>query len=383
MRTSYQQGKCINVQPIRVIFAGGGTGGHLFPAIAIADEIRKIQPHAEIAFIGTKEKIEARVVPQKGYRFFPIWISGFHRSLRISNILFPLKIIVSFMQVFSILKNFKPDIVVGTGGYVSGPVLRVATFLKIPTLIQEQNSYPGITTRILAKKVDEIHLTFEDSKKYFLQFQNIFVTGNPTRADLENVNQNDAIAYFEFDKTEDRKTILVFGGSLGAHTINVSIEKHIDMLLKNNLRVIWQTGKEDIQHAREVTKKYTCKHIWVNEFIERMDFAYAASDLVICRAGATTIAKLTRLGKPAILVPYPHAAANHQVENAKSLVQTGAAEVVYDNELNEKLSATVLRVMLSSNLKRMSEISLKLGKPNAASELAERIQQLSKRHGRS
>ena len=383
MPMSYHRGKCINVPPIRVIFAGGGTGGHLFPAIAIADEIRKLQPEAAIAFIGTKEKIEARVVPQKGYRFYPIWISGFHRSLRISNILFPLKVIVSFMQVLSIIKNFKPNVIVGTGGYISGPVLRAATFLKIPTLIQEQNSYPGVTTRMLAKKVDEVHLTFEDSKKYFQDIQNIFVTGNPTRSNLENINRREALAYFGFDETEQYKTILVFGGSLGAHTINQAIEKNIDALLKNNLRLIWQTGKEDIRQAKTATEKYTQKHVWVNEFIDQMDCAYMASDLVICRAGATTIAELTRLGKPAILVPYPRAAANHQVENAKSLAKTGAVDIVYDHELNEKLLITVLRTMEGSNLQRMSEVSVRLGKPNASRELAQRVQQLSEHHGRS
>jgi UDP-N-acetylglucosamine--N-acetylmuramyl-(pentapeptide) pyrophosphoryl-undecaprenol N-acetylglucosamine transferase len=383
MPISCQSGKCINVSSLRIIFAGGGTGGHLFPAIAIADEIRNMRSDAVIAFIGTREKIEARVVPQKGYQFFPIWISGFHRSFRIKNLLFPIKVIISFMQAVSIIKYFQPDIVVGTGGYVSGPALRAATFLKIPTLIQEQNSYPGVTTRVLGKKVDEVHLTFGDSKKYFSGLRNIFVTGNPTRADLINVNRNIAVRFFKFDESDPMKTILIFGGSLGAHSINKAIEDNIDSLMQNNLRLIWQTGKEDMRQAKVVTKKYSKKRVWVNEFIDRMDYAYAASDLVICRAGATTIAELTLLGKPAILIPYPYSAANHQVENAKSIAETGAAEIVSDQEISEKLLSVVMKSIDGSNLQRMSEQSKKIGKPDAAKKIAERIQQLAGHHGRS
>ena len=380
---SCQRGKCINVSHLRVIFAGGGTGGHLFPAIAIADEIRNLYPYAEIAFIGTKSKIEARVVPQNGFQFYPIWISGYHRNFRISNVLFPIKVIVSFMQAVSIIKKFNPDVVVGTGGYVSGPALRAATLLKIPTLIQEQNSYPGVTTRMLAKKVDEVHLTFEDSRKHFTGLQNIFVTGNPTRRSLENVIRSDALHYFGFDDSETGKTILVFGGSLGAHTLNNAVLMNIDSLLKNNIRLIWQTGKEEIRQAETIVKKYSSKNIWVCDFIDRMDYAYAASDLVICRAGATTIAELTNIGKPAILVPYPHAAANHQAENAKSLVKSGAVEIVYDHEVGDKLLTAVSNLLGDTNLRSMSDRSKKLGKPNASKEIAKRVEQLSKRHGRA
>lgn len=366
---------------LRLIFAGGGTGGHLFPAIAIADEIKTIVPDAEILFVGTKDKIEARVVPQKDFQFRTIWISGFHRSFRPSNLIFPLKVIIALMQAYSIIKYFKPDVVIGTGGYVSGPVLRAAIFSRVPTLIHEQNSHPGVTTRLLASKVNEIHLTFESTKKYFPNLKNVYVTGNPTRTDLINVNRSNALAYFNFNIEETKPTVLIFGGSLGAQTINRAVELCIDQLLKNNIRLIWQTGKEDYRHAIELTHQYPAKIVWVNSFIDRMDYAYSASDLVVCRAGATTIAELTRLGKPAILVPYPHAAANHQVENAKSLVETGATEIVTDNEIGNNLLTTVLNALEPEHLQCMGEQSKKLGKPNASNDIAQSIIRLSKTYG--
>ncbi|MBI1807195.1 MAG: undecaprenyldiphospho-muramoylpentapeptide beta-N-acetylglucosaminyltransferase [Ignavibacteria bacterium] len=363
---------------MRVIFAGGGTGGHLFPAIAIADHVRRLVPDAEILFVGTHDKIEARVVPSKGFAFRSIWISGFHRGLRLSNLLFPLKVIVSSMQARSIIKSFNPDVVVGTGGYVSGPVLRAATVAGIPTIIQEQNSYPGVTTRILAKKVNEVHLTFESSKKYFQRSDNLIVSGNPTREDLERVNIQAALTYFGFKQGEHVKTVLVFGGSLGAHSINKAIERHLDELIKHRVRVIWQTGTEDYSHARNLCRTYSTTDVWVNAFIDRMDYAYAVADIVVCRAGATTIAELTRLGKPAILVPYPHAAANHQVENAESLAQSGAAVVVYDHEVSEKISTVVLSLLAGVRLQEMGEKSKKLGKPEAARAIAQRVVELAR-----
>jgi UDP-N-acetylglucosamine--N-acetylmuramyl-(pentapeptide) pyrophosphoryl-undecaprenol N-acetylglucosamine transferase len=379
MRAKPTLERSINVPTIRAIFAGGGTGGHLFPAIAIAEELKKIEPDAEILFIGTKDKIEARVVPQKRYMFRPIWISGFHRRLRAGNLLFPLKVIVSFMQSYSIIKNFKPDVVVGTGGYVSGPVLRAAIVSKVPTLIQEQNSYPGVTTRMLAQKVNEVHLTFESSKKYLQRTDNVFMTGNPTRDDLGIARREEAFKYFGFDPSEEKKTLLVFGGSLGAHTINGAIEKNLAEILKKNIRLIWQTGTEDFEDGKNLCAKYSENAVWVNPFIDRMDYAYAASDLVVCRAGATTIAELTRLGKPAILVPYPFAAANHQVENAKSLAESGAATIIYDLEVSEKLYPVLNLLLDEKRLKEMSNQSKRLGKPDAAKEIALRVSQLARR----
>jgi len=367
------------VRPLRIIFAGGGTGGHLFPAIAIAEEIKRIKPHAEVLFIGTKSKIEARVIPQKGWAFRKVWISGFHRSLRIGNILFPLKVVVSFMQSAAIIRKFRPDAVVGTGGYVSGPVLRAAVLLGVPTVIQEGNSYPGVTTRMLAAKADEVHLTFESSKKYFRRSDNLFVTGNPTRSGLENVKRVEALAYFNFSEAPDTKTVLVFGGSLGAHTINRAVEKYIGRLIASGVRLIWQTGREDLEKALEVCAGYPPARLWAGAFIDRMDYAYALSDLVVSRAGATTVAELSRIGKPALLVPYPHAAANHQVENARALAEAGAAEIVLDNEINEKFLERVMAALEENCLKEMGERSKVLGKPEASRSIAESVIRLAER----
>ena len=361
---------------LRAIFAGGGTGGHLFPAIAIADELKKLEPDAEILFAGTRDKIEARVVPQKGYMFRSIWISGFHRRLRVSNLWFPLKVLVSMIQSISMMKTFKPDVVVGTGGYVSGPVLRSAILSNVPTLIQEQNSFPGATTRMLSSKVNEVHLTFDSSKKYLKRTDNVSVTGNPTRDDLEGVNRNEALTYFGFNPSEQKKTLLVFGGSLGAHTINMAVQNILKKLSEQNIRVIWQTGKEDLEAMKKNCE--TQNNVWVNAFIDRMDCAYAASDLVLCRAGATTIAELTRLGKPSILVPYPHAAANHQVENAKTLSDAGAATIIYDHELSDTLALALDVIYDDQRLQQMSDRCKMLGKPGAAREIAKRVLQLAR-----
>jgi len=369
------------VAPLRVIFSGGGTGGHLFPALAIADEIKRLAPGAEVLFIGTADKLESRVVPAKGYAFRSIWISGFRRGLCWTNFLFPVKTIVSYVQARSIIKNFKPDVVVGTGGYVSGPVLRAAVRLKVPTLIQEQNSYPGITTRLLAREVDEIHLTFEGSRPYISRKDRVFVTGNPTRADLDAASRADAFRYFGFDMSERKKTVLIFGGSLGARPINRGMELALDHLVRRGVRIVWQTGEGDIETERALCRNYSPREVWVGAFIDRMDYAYALSDLVVCRAGATTIAELTRLGKPAILIPYPRAAANHQVENAKAMVEQGAADTLPDEQIGSQLEEKIMATLEDARLKAMSFQSKKLGKPDAAADIARRAIGLARARG--
>jgi len=332
--------------------------------------MKKIADEAEILFIGTKKRIEAQVVPKTGYKFRTIWISGFRRGLSLANLLFPLKLAVSLVQSFFIVKNFKPDVVIGTGGYVSGPVLRIASAFGIPTLIQEQNSCPGTTTRMLAEKVDEVHLTFESSKKYFKRTGNLFVTGNPTRASLEHADRKEALSYFGFNPQERLKTLLVFGGSLGAGSLNRAFLKDIKELIKHDLRIIWQTGETDYRKVLDGTAGIARDRLWVDKFIERMDYSYSASDLAVCRSGATTIAELTRLGKAAILVPYPRAAADHQTENARSLRDAGAAELIPDNELSSKLVPAVVSLLRGNLLEEMGEKSRKLGKPSAGRDIA-------------
>lgn len=361
------------------MIAGGGTGGHLFPAIAVAEGLRALKPDSEIMFIGTRRKIEARVVPEYGFSFRTIWISGFHRRFTLENILFPIKVIVSLMQSLSIIRGFRPDVVLGTGGYVCGPVLYAATLFHIPSLIQEQNSYPGVTTRLLAKRVDEVHLTFERSRRFIAGAKQIFLTGNPTRSGLDKVPAEEAAAYFGFVPTWTGKTILVFGGSLGAHTINEAVRASIAGLTAGGLRIIWQTGEADYTAAKESSKDLPGTLVWVGAFIDRMDCAYRVSDLVVCRAGATTIAELTVLGKPAILIPYPHAAAGHQMENAKSLAEAGAAELVQDHEAKSRLEGAIRAAASGDKLASMAAKSRALGKPDAAREIARRIILLGER----
>jgi len=366
---------------LRILMAGGGTGGHLFPGIAIADEIRRIHPEANITFIGTKDKIEARVVPQRGYNFAPIWISGFRREPTLSNLLFPLKVVVALVQSFFLMKKMKPDVVVGTGGYVCGPPLYVASWLGIPTLIQEQNSYPGVTTRRLASRVNEVHTTFESSKRYLKRLDNVKLSGNPTNARLGTISRDEGAKQFTLNPT--MKTLLVFGGSLGATSINNEIERILPELLKLDVQLIWQTGQIDFERVNSSVQtkldEESKKRVRVQKFIEQMEYAYAASDVTACRAGASTLAELTVVGLPSVLVPYPFAAADHQTENAKAMVEQGAAVMIKDSELKERLLPTVKELLADeARLKKMSERAMTLGKPEAASTIAEAVLGLAK-----
>jgi UDP-N-acetylglucosamine--N-acetylmuramyl-(pentapeptide) pyrophosphoryl-undecaprenol N-acetylglucosamine transferase len=355
---------------VKVIFAGGGTGGHVFPAIAIADEVKKLDPSAEILFIGTKEKIESRLIPQKGYVFRTIWISGFRRKLSPDNLLFPLKVLISLFQSFLLLKSEKPDVVVGTGGYVCGPVLYIASLLGIPTVVQEQNSLPGVTTRLLSARATEVHLMFESAVRYLKRSDNIRITGNPTREILGSISRTAALEYFGF--LGSKKTLLVLGGSLGARSINNAVVHCLQGLGTAGIQIIWQTGDLDFDRIRSLVGEYP--DVKVFKFIESMEYAYAAADLALCRAGAITIAELTRLGVPTVFIPYPYAAANHQVNNAKAIVNADAAEMIMDHEADRKTCEVVLGLIHNdSRLQAMHKNSLMLGKPAAAKEIAQSV----------
>jgi UDP-N-acetylglucosamine--N-acetylmuramyl-(pentapeptide) pyrophosphoryl-undecaprenol N-acetylglucosamine transferase len=361
-------------QSLSILFAAGGTGGHLFPAIAIAEEIKKMEPDVRIAFVGTKNKIEARIIPQKSFAFHTIWISGFHRRLTVENLLFPLKVVVSLVQSFFLIRKTKPDVVVGTGGYVCGPVLYVATLMKIPTVIHESNSYPGMTTRMVASRVSKVLLTFEITKKWLLRVDadKMELVGTPTRDSLGKISREAGLKFFNLNPK--KKTLLVFGGSLGATTINMMIEKIVDELTKTSVQLIWQTGEKEAERFESKRGE----NVWVGKFIDAMEFAYAAADLVMCRSGATTLAELTRLGKPAILVPYPHAAANHQEMNAHAMVEAGAAVMIKDTDLEAKALPTIKEILSNEPTRTaMHERSLLLGRPNAGKEIAEKILRLS------
>ena len=341
----------------------------MFPAIAIADEIRKLKPNAEFLFVGTEGKIEARVVPHRGYTLANIWISGFHRSLRMDNLLFPIKVVVSLVQSFFLMRKFQPNVVIGTGGYVCGPILLIASMLGVPTVIHESNSYPGVTTRLLSTRATRIFTAFNATTRWLKQKDNVELIGTPTRDVLGTISQEHGIRFFNLDPS--KKTVLIFGGSLGATSINQAVREMIHELTGAGIQLIWQTGKSDMMLVDEMKTK---KNTWVGVFIDKMEYAFAAADVVVCRAGATTLAELTRLGKAAILVPYPYAAADHQTFNARSLVDAGAAVMITDRNVKATLKDELIS-LLSENKKRqqMSDACRKLGKPNAGSEIAHRI----------
>jgi len=372
----------VGSKQLHILVAGGGTGGHLFPAIAVADEIRVMEPDAQITFIGTRGKIEARVVPERGYPFVSIWISGFKRTVSFENVLFPLKVIVATMQSFFLIRRLKPDVVVGTGGYVCGPVVYVASLLGIPTLIHEQNSYPGITTRVLAGRVREVHISFEGTRRYLRRADNVKLSGNPTRAAIGTIGRSEGASAFELDP--EKKTLLVVGGSLGAASINRAVLRSLPDLLEARIQLIWQTGDADfesinteVERLGGASQKRGCA-VRVYAFIDRMEYAYGACDLALCRSGAMTVAELTRAGVPSVLVPYPYAAAGHQAENARAIVEAGAAALINDNELNGTLLATVTGLFREPHqLTRMGERARSLAVPDASRTMARTVIQLA------
>jgi UDP-N-acetylglucosamine--N-acetylmuramyl-(pentapeptide) pyrophosphoryl-undecaprenol N-acetylglucosamine transferase len=360
-----------NEQP-KILIAAGGTGGHVFPAIAIADEIRKMKPRAEFLFVGTKKKIESRVVPQRGYAIAFIWISGIDRSVRPATLLVPLKIAVSFVQSYFLLRRFRPDAVVGTGGYVCGPVLFVASLLTIPTVVHESNSYPGITTRLLSARSTKIFVAFASTAQWLKRKDNILAVGTPTRPGLAGMSQEDGLRFFHLDPS--KKTVLVFGGSLGASSVNQAMKMLIDRPANSGIQFIWQTGTSEPALAEEMNQKNVG---WVGAFIDAMEYAYAAADVVVCRAGATTLAELTLLGKASILIPYPFAAADHQTFNAKTLADAGAAVMIADRDVRTRLESELLALLNDEDRRQqMERASRSLGKPNAGCEIAQHILRL-------
>jgi UDP-N-acetylglucosamine--N-acetylmuramyl-(pentapeptide) pyrophosphoryl-undecaprenol N-acetylglucosamine transferase len=364
----------VQKEKLKILIAAGGTGGHVFPAIAIADEIRKMDPHAEFLFVGTKGKIEARVVPQRGYALAYIWISGFHRSIRIDNLLFPIKVVVSLVQSFFLIRKFQPDVVIGTGGYVCGPIVYVASILGIPTVVHESNSFPGITTRMLSSKATKIFTAFDATARWLKRKDNIELIGTPTRDALGTVSREEGMRFFNLNPS--KRTVLIFGGSLGAASINRAVREIIDTLSGDEIQVIWQTGTTDKMLVDEMKHKNIG---WIGVFIDNMEYAFAAADVVVCRAGAITLAELARLGKAAILVPYPHAAADHQTFNARSLVDAGAAVMIADRDVNIQLKDELIS-LLNDDMRRqrVRERCRETGRPNAGKQIAKRILEIAK-----
>jgi UDP-N-acetylglucosamine--N-acetylmuramyl-(pentapeptide) pyrophosphoryl-undecaprenol N-acetylglucosamine transferase len=362
----------------KVIISGGGTGGHIFPAIAIADEIKARNPEVEILFVGAIGKMEMDRVPQAGYKIIGLPIAGFQRKFTWSNFLLPLKIIKSLRIASRIIKDFKPNIVIGVGGYASGPTLRAAISKKIPTLIQEQNSHPGKTNIILGKNVTKICAAYEGLDKFFPK-EKIVITGNPVRNIFTHIDSKRSEAQSFFNLKADKKTLLVVGGSLGARTLNDCIENNLEEIKNNDYQVIWQSGKFYFNHLKEKLEGKLGDEIKLNEFIANMDLAYAAADIIISRAGAISISELCLLGKPTILIPSPNVAEDHQTKNALALVRRDAAILLKDSEASKNFIAEIQKIFKNESLKNSLSANIRnMALPNATKDIVDEIIKIAK-----
>ena len=364
------------MRPYRFIISGGGTGGHIYPAVAIANELKMRFPDAEILFVGAKDRMEMEKVPQAGYKIEGLWISGLQRKLSFKNMLFPIKLVDSLLKSRRIIRNFSPDVAVGTGGYASAPLLKVASHRGIPCLIQEQNSHAGITNKWLAGKVQKICVAYPGMERFFPEKKIVF-TGNPVRQDLLEVNskKEEALRYFNLDKS--KKTLLVIGGSLGAGRINELMERSLPFFTENELQVIWQCGK----YYEEKYRNKGNELVQVHTFLNRMDLAYAASDMILSRAGAISVSELCLVGKPVLFIPSPNVAEDHQTKNAMSIVNRKAAIMLRESELDEKFERQISKLLSSTETRsELSENIKKLAKPNAAKDIVAEIEKLLNRN---
>ncbi len=363
---------------LKILISGGGTGGHIFPAIAIANAIKEKLPDTEIHFVGAKGRMEMEKVPLAGYSITGLWISGLQRKLTTKNLLFPIKVILSIFKSFKIINKFKPNIVIGTGGYASGPLLFTASKRNIPTLIHEQNAFPGITNKFLGKRVDKVCVSYPNMEKYFSE-DKIIITGNPIRKEILNLlpTKKESVGFFNLNN--DKKTLLIIGGSQGAKKINIAVAENLQTLLDLNLQIIWQTGSYSIDTALKAAEGK--KHVVVTEFIQKMDFAYVASDYIISRAGAIAIAEIVAARKPAIFIPLPTAAEDHQTKNATTLVDGNAALMINENDaiksLPDILSSLVKDVELQESIKKNL---VKFSYPNAAANIAGEVLKIAQKN---
>lgn len=357
---------------LNILISGGGTGGHIYPAIAIANELKVRFPQAEFLFVGAKDRMEMEKVPAAGYAIKGLWISGVQRKLTLANLSFPFKLLSSLWNAKKIIKKFKPHVVIGTGGFASGPVLYMAERKGIPSLIQEQNSYPGITNKLLSKKANAICVAYDKLERFF-PAEKIVKTGNPVRQDLLDVasKREEAISFFKLDA--QKKTLLIIGGSLGARNINQHIGASVEWLQKLGIQVLWQTGKLYF----DTYKKYNeLEGVQVHAFISTMDLAYAASDYVVSRAGASSISELCIVGKPVLFIPSPNVSEDHQTKNAKAVVENGAALLVPESDLDNFRPVFEGLHKDSKMQKRLSEGIKKLALPKATSDIVDQIEKL-------
>ena len=363
-------------QSYRLIVSGGGTGGHIFPAVAIANEFRSRYPNSEILFVGAEGRMEMTRVPEAGYKIIGLWISGLQRKLTLSNLMFPIKLIVSYFRARQIVNQFKPDVVIGTGGYASGPIMMAATRKGIPTVIQEQNSFAGLANKQVADKASRVCVAYEGMEKYF-PAKKIVITGNPVRKDILNIDskRDQALTHFAF--SPQVKTLLIIGGSLGARTINESILHGMEKLLEANIQVIWQTGKGYYESYKTQLTKFDLRKIRVQDFVREMDLAYAAADVVISRSGALSVSEICIAKKPVILVPSPNVAEDHQTKNAKALAEKDAAILIADKDAASTLVDAALNLIFDGSRRaKLSENIAKLAKPRATSDIVNEIEKL-------
>ena len=357
----------------RFMLSGGGTGGHIYPAIAIANALKHRFPKAEFLFVGAKDRMEMEKVPQAGFKVEGLWISGIQRSLSVANVMFPIKLLSSLWKSKKLIKKFKPDLVIGTGGFASGPLLKVASSKQIPCLIQEQNSFPGITNKLLAKGVQKICVAYSGLEKYFPK-EKIVLTGNPIRQSLVDNIIDTNEAKVAFGLKPNKTTVLVLGGSLGARRINQLIEAKRSFFEALNVQVIWQCGKL----YYETYKDYdTENHIQVLDFIAEMDKAYAAADVIISRAGASSVSELCVVGKPVIFVPSPNVAEDHQTKNAKSIADQSAAVLIKEKDLDDTFESQFTELVKSKE--KQAELSKNinaLALPNATESIVDEIEKL-------
>lgn len=365
--------------PLRFIISGGGTGGHIFPAISIANAIRERWSDAEILFVGAEGRMEMERVPSAGYKIVGLSVAGFNRKSLIKNISVVFKLLKSMNKARKIITDFNPDVAIGVGGYASGPVLRAATSKRIPTLIQEQNSYAGVTNKILSKKASKICVAYDNMERFFPK-DKIVLTGNPTRQDLRVTDANIQEGYNFFKLDPQKKTILMVGGSLGARTLNESIVSAFELIKQSDIQVIWQCGKFYYEEMKILqSKDIIPKNVLLLDFVSRMDYAYSIADLVISRAGAGSISEFSILEKSVILVPSPNVSEDHQTQNAMALVKHGAAIMITDKEAKEKLFPTAIDLITDSDkLESLSQNIAKLAQFNSADRIVDEIEKLIK-----
>ena len=360
-------------QRYKIILSGGGTGGHIYPAIAIANELKSRFPDAEFLFVGAKDRMEMEKVPQAGYDIKGLWISGIQRRLTIKNLMFPLKVISSLWNARKIIKSFKPNVAIGTGGFASGPLLYVAASNKVPSLIQEQNSYPGITNKLLSKKAQKICVAYDGLDRFFPKGK-IIKTGNPVRQDLLDIDSKTVEAKNFFSLKHGKYTLLVLGGSLGARRINELIEKELDFFDTQNVQIIWQCGKLYYQQYKIYNNT---NNVQVYEFLNNMDFAYAAADIVISRAGASSVSELCIVGKPVIFIPSPNVAEDHQTKNAMAIVNNDAAIIIKEADLDVDFENKFSQLIaLPEKQKELGENIKKLALVNATNQIADEVEKL-------